>query len=221
MEENIFEKIPELDKLLENKSFSELSGSEKKEVLRYMNPEEYEASREFILESKKQFLHERNTLTPDPSIRTRLLERMESNSRTKTGFTEMLRSLLTFRIPVYQPAFTIAILVVLLFILTGRNHETVRYLARTDTVYVEKPTVAVTTAQNEPFHEKKVAVSPVKKKTTEKKLESLISSGKKANLIHKLYAENAYQKIQLTTSFKGGRSASDDSALMKLLVAAN
>lgn len=66
MEESLFEKIPQLERLLETKSFSELSDWEKEAVTQHITQEEYDSYHELILESKGQFAHEHMTVTPKP-----------------------------------------------------------------------------------------------------------------------------------------------------------
>ena len=209
MEDLFFNKFPGLEKLLETRSFSELTGSEKEEVLSYMSQEMYDAYHEVILESKSQFSHEQKSFLPDPAIRMRLMERMESRRSPGNGPADLLQKFFTFRIPLYQPAFALAFLAMLFFILPDRSHETVRYLARTDTIYLEKALPAVHPQQNQSVHTVNTPFA-VNRKTKQP-----------THSHHDHYVENAYQKIQLSSLFKRGRSASDDSALMKFLVAAN
>jgi hypothetical protein len=208
MEDTFFNKIPGLEKLLETRSFSELTGSEKEEVLRYMSQQMYDAYHEVILESKSHFSHEQKSFVPDPAIHKRLMERMESRRSPGNGVADLLQKLFTFRIPLYQPAFALAVLAVLFFIIPDRKYETIRYLARTDTIYLEKAIPTVHRQENQSVP-KVNTLSAGKRKTK-----------KPSHSHHDHYVENAYQKIQLGSLFKRGSSASDDSASMKFLVAA-
>ena len=219
MEEHIFDKVPELEILLESRSFSDLTESEKERVLEYLTQEEYDTYRNVILESRKQFVHEMGVNKPGPELRTGLLNLMSRKKRRGIALKEILNKVITYRIPVYQPAFTIAILVILFFTLNNKGGETVRYIAQRDTVYLESPAHAMPQPTPSLTTEGRMMVKAHK---VVSKMQP--SSGKAdINIIQSpsnQYIENAYQKIRLLTSYKAGHTALEDSALMKLLVAA-
>jgi len=221
MEDSLFDKIPQLQKLLEDKSFSELSGREKEAVTQYMTQDEYDAYHVTILKSKNRFAYEHKTITPNPAIHTRLLEKMGNRRSLRMSFLEMLHKLLTFRIPVYQPAFTVVVIAVLFFIQNNKSHETIKYLARNDTIYLEKQIPALASQMTT---SSKVVTMPrviMRKTSPDKPIDTDVTNDSRMATHNYEYVENAYQKIQLITLFKHGHSAMEDSALIRLLIAAN
>jgi len=221
MEDTFFDKMPGLQKLLETKSFSELTGNEKEEVIRNMRQDEYDACHEVIRESKILFAREQKTLAPNPEILRNLLTKMGSSRSKQNQFLLMLQKLFTFRIPAYQPAFILAVFAVLFFILDNRNHETIRYLPRTDTVYLEKQAPASRSPANQSVNLVTPPAKRIEKTTSYKHSHSTLRTDTTAQSPNDQYVKNAYQKIQLAALLKRGHTASDDSALMKFLVAAN
>jgi hypothetical protein len=221
MEESLFEKIPQLERLLETKSFSELSDWEKEAVTQHITQEEYDSYHELILESKGQFAHEHMTVTPNPEIHRRLLEKMNNRKPHRISVSQMFHKLITFRIPVYQPAFVVVVLAIILFFMNNRSHETIRYIARNDTIYLEKPSPAPLSQINPKL---KVATMPPATTVKKDSAKPSQSEMKDKGIIHThndQYVANAYQKIHLANLSKSGHTALDDSALMKLLIAAN
>jgi hypothetical protein len=221
MEDIFFDKIPGLQKLLETKSFSELTGKEKEEVLRNMRQDEYDACHEVIIKSKIHFANEQKEMVPHPEILRNLLKKMESRRSKQNHVLMMLQNLFTFRMPVYQPALVFAVFAVLFFVLNNRNHETIRYLAMTDTVYIEKKTLEILPPENQPIHFVTAPAVYSLKTTSNKHSHSALGTDTRAHSPNDQYVKNAYQKIQLAALLKRGHPASDDSALLKFLVAAN
>ena len=137
------------------------------------------------------------------------------------SFLEMLHKLLTFRIPVYQPAFTVVVIAVLFFIQNNKSHETIKYLARNDTIYLEKQIPALASQMTT---SSKVVTMPrviMRKTSPDKPIDTDVTNDSRMATHNYEYVENAYQKIQLITLFKHGHSAMEDSALIRLLIAAN
>jgi hypothetical protein len=221
MEESLFEKIPQLEELLETKTFSELSGREQEAVTQYMKQEEYNAYHEIILKSKNRFAYENKTITPDPAIHERLLAKMENKRPHQPSVFDILHKLLTTRVPVYQPAFAIAAIVVLFIILNNKSHETIRYLARNDTIYLGKHIPALPLQKQTSLKIVTVTSTNTKKTDSKKPFHAEMTDERINHTHNDQYVENAYQKIQLVSLFKRGRTALDDSALIRLLIAAN
>jgi len=220
MEDTIFDNMPGLQKLLETKSFSELTNKEKEEVLRNLSQDEYNACHQVIIESKIQFTIEQKKLAPDPEILRRLLNKMGSRRSTQNNVLLMLRNLFTFRVPAYQPALVFAVFAVLLFVQGNRKHEIIRYLAMTDTVYLEKQIPAAIPPGNQSIHPLTAPAVNTVKTTSYKHSHSAAGTDTTAHSPNDQYIKNAYQKIQLAAILKRGHPAFDDSALMKFLVAA-
>ena len=221
MEESLFEKIPQLEKLLETKSFSELSGREKEAVTQHITQEEYDSYHELILESKGQFAHEQHTNVPNPEIYRSLLEKMNDSKPHGITISEMFHKLITFRIPVYQPAFVVVVLAVVLFLLNNRSHETIRYIARIDTIYLEKPSPALPIKIAPSLKAVTTSSASIGKTDSKTQVHPEMIAKSLIHTPNDQYVENAYQKIHLATLFKRGHTALDDSALMKLLIVAN
>jgi hypothetical protein len=223
MEENLFQHFPELEKLLETKEFTALSEQEKMQVLQMMTADEYRDYHLLIMKSKRTFSVEEKFLLPNPSIREDLLarinpERQKSRKQKNAGVFSRLYS---FRIPAYQPAFAVAVLVVLFFLFRNERPETIRYLTKIDTIYLEKEVT-----QNKNLSEPMENIQPEHRAHGIKHA----SNHQQKTISHRnvtlkpgqnQYIQNAYQKIRLTESNRTGSNAKDDSALMKLLVTAN
>jgi|APCry1669189204_1035204.scaffolds.fasta_scaffold04094_3 hypothetical protein len=221
MEDSFFDKMPGLQKLLETKSFSELTAKEKDEVLIAIGQDEYDACHAVITESKVHFAKEQKELVPDPAILRNLLKKMESRRSRQNPVLLMLQKLFTFRMPVYQPAFVLAFFAVLLFVQGNRKHETIRYLAMTDTVYFEKQIPAAIPPGNQSIHPPDAPAVNTVKTTSYKHSHSAAGTDTTGHSPNDQYIKNAYQKIQLAALLKRGHPAFDDSALMKFLVVAN
>jgi|GEM_PF-1947238 len=222
MEENLFDKIPGLEKLLESRSFEELTSNEKNKVLGFMTGEEYEHYRATVLKSKDLFAAEQKGLKADPVIRKELFKRMEMQRSTNDGTSiTFLQSLFTFRIPAYKAGVAIAALVLLFFFLRNEKPEAIRYLTKIDTIYL-KQEIAQTEAPA-PKADQIVKTKNVK----ENKTGDVIRKEHESKTVNHpvirqdQYIENAYEKIRMVNLLKSGSRASDDSSLMKLLVTAN
>jgi len=222
MEENLFDKIPGLEKLLESRSFEELTSNEKNKVLGFMTGEEYENYRATLLKSKTLLAAEQKRLTADPAVRKKLLMRMEQKeSFVKEDHQSVLKNLFTFRIPAYQAGFAIAVLVLLFFFLRNEKPEAIRYLTKIDTIYL-KQEIAQTEAPA-PKADQTIKNKSVK----ENKTGGVIRKEHESKTVNHpvirqdLYIKNAYEKIRMVNLLKSGSRASDDSSLMKLLVTAN
>ncbi len=221
MAENLFEHMPELERLMETRSFGELTLVEREQVLRNVSEEEYESCRAVILAGKLEFGQEKKALVPDPAIRERLLRSMGGSEASQMRVMDHFMRFLGFRIPVYQPVMAAACLAILFIFLYNRKPETVRYLVSTDTVYMEKPVAAKhSPVPSGLMAEHHVTFAPGK--TGRLKPTPVPSQARKRAFIPQdQFVENAYQKIELAGQLKAGHTASDDSVLMRFLVAAN
>ena len=147
---------------------------------------------------------------------------MEQNEASgRYGTPPVLQRMFSFRVPAYQPALAIILLIILFLVRPVERYETIRYAGRTDTVFLEKKIVQSQEAQIR-------QMSPVKtvKKKTAPVIESLGNkTGKHGNdgkePLQNQYVQNAYQKIRMVDLVKAGRNANEDSVLMKFLVASN
>ncbi len=222
MEDQFFEKIPGLEKLLESRNFEDLTSLEKEEILHYMSPEDYQKYRQTIQKSKALFISEQKKIKANPAIRKRLLERWEQQeTSSKKGMFSALWRILAFRIPAYQPGFAVAVLAILFFLLHNEKPDTIRYLTKIDTIYAEKKI-----AQSEDTDKIQDSTSKPDKKNDIKEGTGLKEkpgpkTDRRSVPSQNQYVQNAYQKIRIVNLKQAGRSATDDSALMKFLVTAN
>lgn len=222
MEDHFFEKIPGLEKLLESRDFEDLTRVEQELILGYMSREDYTHYRETIRKSRQLFASDEQTIKADPATRLKLLDKIKKQEAAPgQGVMASLIRALTFRIPAYQPGFAVAILALLFIFLHNNKVETTRYLTRIDTVYLEKEIT-----QNMPVAEMKdssmkIAGADNGRKVIKTNGVPLQKTADREKPSQNQLVQNAYQKMRMVTKVQNGRSAADDSALMKFLVTVN
>ncbi len=221
MEENSSNPEQNLELLLLTRSFAELSDEEKGFVLSQMTSDEYETCREAVAGSRQVFANEFSSNRPDPLILDRLLKAFPPDQKSRSYLSVIIRSIFTFRIPLYQPALAVAALLTGLFFLPGRNYETVRYIARTDTVYLERSVTVPNAGSTKSYQDKTTRPVIALKVSNSGKGRKKNPGSMQATPSHDQYVRGSYEKIRLLALNKGGSSARDDSSLMRLLVAAN
>jgi hypothetical protein len=140
MEENIFDAIPGFDRLLEQKSFEALTGREREQVLQYISPEDYSRFRQAILVAQHERLKDELPIVPDPSVKSRLMQRSGAGERPPFRFIPPTFSrILGYRIPAYQAGLAASVLLFLVFYLLLQKAPVPARLAIADTVYVDRP----------------------------------------------------------------------------------
>jgi hypothetical protein len=222
MEENLFEKIPGLEKLLETKEFEDLTSREKEEILSFMSRKDYQNYRKTILKSRALFSAEQKNIKADPSIREKLLEKItQKKSLGHHAVFSVFQRILTFRIPAYQPGFAVVILAVLFILLHNEKTESIRYLTKTDTIYLEKEIAQTENTQKNPDSTLKNSKRNDAKETGRPEVRTVSGEEGRAEQTKSQYVQNAYQKIRMVNRIKNGSNASDDSALLKFLVTSN
>jgi hypothetical protein len=157
----------------------------------------------------------------NPEIRELLLKRIESGKRnTQTTLLSRFANVITFKIPVYQPGFAIAVLIFLFAFLHDKTPETIRYLSRVDTVYLEKESASINSLPETNLSQKTNttkgnSINHIVKNNGSLKSPVNTESQQSTN------NQNVYQKIRLVKKLPAGSSALNDSALLKFLVSAN
>lgn len=222
MDEYLFDKIPGLENLLENRSFEELTNSEKEIILHHMKREEYDDYHMTIVRSKALFVSEQDDIRADPATRKLLLTRV-GNQKTsqKKSISYLLKSFFNFRIPAYQPGVAITVLAILFILLHNEKAETIRYLTKTDTIYLNKEIARNEEADNLKDTVRKNNSPKDKAAQTPQKEKSENAAFSYSDPPADQYIQNAYQKISMVNLRKAGRNATEDTALMKFLVSAN
>lgn len=210
-----------LERLLLTRSFNDLSEDEKGFILSQMTADEYDACREVVTGSRKTFADEFAVNRPDPVILGRLQQAMHRKETNRYRFYEIIRSIFTFRIPLYQPALAFTALLFILLILRGKDFETVRYIARTDTVYLEKQSPAPVADPKYSVKEKEAGAIPEKTFRQDRKEREKGTVQSQRQPSRDQYVRSSYEKIHLLAQSRKGSSARDDSSLMRLLVTAN
>lgn len=113
---------PDLEQLVLQKPFSELSLEEKAIVLTEVSEREYTRLREFTLTTQAYFQQREPALTPRPETREILLNHMASRQESKVRL--MLTNLVNYPIPAWQVAASMGLLVIALFF--GQNHTMIQ-----------------------------------------------------------------------------------------------
>lgn len=221
MENDLLKNIPGLLTLLETKDFHNLTAPERALILRYWNEQEYNLYRQSVRSGKAVFDSEKKRISAKPDIKEKLLNQMQSGKTSeKPALVAMLLNMVSFRIPAYQPGFAIAILIFLFIFFRDKTPpETIRYLNRIDTVYLEKEVETLN-----PFP----ATVPVRSEVTVNKSGNSkrgvkLSDTPVVQVESSQIAErqNVYYKIGMVQKMSSGTTASHDSALLKFLVSAN
>lgn len=204
MQEDIFQQIPDFDQWLENKSFDELSISEKEMLLQHLTPEAYEEYRNafFLLKSgiKKQ------DLKPDERRKTALMHAFDQKYNKKSDSRFM--QIINYKIPLYQTGIAAALILAFVWFFNNPS-EKIKYVNTTDTVYVEKPVYTEVVKNQEITKDKKVLQKAVVKQSGKK-----IKPDEKPNYYKEYLANNILSKMQTVQEMKRGKNIGKDSILL-------
>jgi hypothetical protein len=156
--DNRLDYIPDFENLLRTKSFTELTSSEKVEVLKYLTAEEYESMKNNTARIVESFTEEEKYLVIDNNLEKILRSHM--HKKEEKSLAKIITLIIGFKIPVYQMA--ILILTGLLLIPNNSSKVTDRLIPvyKVDTVFVEKPVIH---AVSEKSHNKTRIVYPSRK----------------------------------------------------------
>jgi|GEM_PF-2475846 len=94
---------------IETKDFDQLSLSEQQTVLQSMTEEEYHTHRRIILSMETE------ALAPDPEILVSLKQEIHNRKPKTVPFWVVIQGLMAWRIPAYQPAFVMVIVLLLVW----------------------------------------------------------------------------------------------------------
>lgn len=222
MEDNIFNSIPEFDRLLEDTPFEGLSPEQKEIILRHFSGEEYEKLREMIRLSKHPAITQRKPLVPDPAIREKVLASAQTRERKVTA---TVSSFLRYRIPLYHAALAASLLLLIVFYFLLRSERSLRETVLPDTVYIDK----VITQKDTVWVEKspKATVSQNKELLKGKEVKTLRKTSTQAETPgneserSSFYASRqlryAIERITLLTAARQSDPISSDTLLLRLV----
>jgi hypothetical protein len=227
MSKKILTEIPDIENIPENKTFDELTESEKAKVLELMSINEYNLYRNTILRSKLLFSQETEAISPDPSIKDKLmLEFRNKNSIKGKNFFHKLNQIINYKIPIYKIGFAFSVIIAFTLFFRQWNNESLKYINITDTVYVEK---IVKQNKADSGLIEKPAFGNKSNKTL--KMDTSQNDFQKNNYIksetvyerhsyENFTIENTMKNIEIIDKMKKGRSIDEDSLLLKFLVQA-
>jgi hypothetical protein len=139
MMNDILNLLPDFETLLRTRSFTDLTSSEKSAVLKFMTIEEYAAMKSNTSRVIEAFSEEENHLPLDRNIENALVSRLhEKKKGFFIGITEILSLIFRFKIPVYQAAI---LLLVVIFLIPKPNSQMMTNIipvSKIDTVFIEK-----------------------------------------------------------------------------------
>ncbi len=204
MQKDIFQQIPNFDQLLENKTFDELSISEKEMVLQHITPEDYEQYRSAFFKLKSEIKQQQ--LKPDLLRKKALMQAFDQKYNQKSD-TFIMR-FVNYKIPLYQTG--IAATLILVFVWFFHNPvEKIKYVNTTDTVYVEKPVYTEVVKKPELIKEVKPEQKTAVKQASKKTLPT-----EKPNYYKENLANNILSKMQSVHEMKRGNNIGKDSVLL-------
>ena len=139
-------------KLIESKSFAELTDDEKSYVLEHLSESEYGLQRTIQFTSRELMEEEGEFLTPDARIASNLKAAMRER-KPSTSLLDQLIAFVARPVPAYQLALGIVLLAILF--VWGRPEESTEivykdkivYQEKYYTVYIEQPVIEVQTVE--------------------------------------------------------------------------
>jgi hypothetical protein len=100
-----------IDELVVAKNFKQLTNEEKALVLNYITAEEYKLRREVVMQATETLEQEAHFLSPDPQIKASLMDALNAR-KTSWTLDDIFDKIFGTKIPAYQAAFGVAVLVV-------------------------------------------------------------------------------------------------------------
>jgi hypothetical protein len=217
MEENIFDAIPGFDRLLEEKTFEALSVREKDQVLQFISREDYNRFREAVLVAQHGKRRQEPPVTPDPSVKNRLMQHFGSESIPPSGSIILsLSRILNHRIPFYQAALAASVLLFMVIFLLLQNHRMPLRMAVADTVYLDRPMLLKDTVWLEKSREKSPETAKVNPSHPETKNPSFPQSINE-NPLYTRQVEDAMRRMSVISGLGKDKSVNRDAGLMKLV----
>ena len=217
MEENIFDAIPGFDRLLEEKTFEALSGRERDQVLQFISREDYNCFREAVLVAQHGKNRREPLITPDPSVKNRLMQHFGSESTPPSGSIILsLSRLLNHHIPFYQAALAASVLIFMVIFLLLQNHRMPLRMAVADTVYVDRPMLLKDTVwleksrENGPETEKVSHAQPGTR-------DPFIAQSINENPLYTRQVDDAMRRMSVISGLAKDKSVNHDAGLIKLV----
>jgi hypothetical protein len=217
MEENIFDAIPGFDRLLEEKTFEALSGRERDQVLQFISREDYNRFREAVLVAQHGMHRREPHITPDPSVKNRLMQQFGSESTPPSGSIFLsLSRLLNHRIPFYQAAIAASVLLFMVIFLLLQNPRMPLRMAVADTVYVDRPMLIKDTVWLEKSEENSPETERVSHSQPETRDHSFAQSINE-NPLYTRQVDEAMRRMSVISGLGKDKSVNHDAGLMKLV----
>lgn len=209
--------MPGFDRLLEEKAFDALSDREKDQVLQFISEEEYNRFRETVLVAQHRLRRRQPHIAPDPSVKSRLMQRFGSDAASTSGLIpRSLSYLLSHRIPVYQAALAASVLLFMLVYLFLQNHRMPLMMAVADTVYVDRPMLLKDTVWLEKSMERGPELAVVNHAAPETR-DSNNAPSITENQLYASQMEDAMQRVSVISGLDKDKSVNHDAGLMKLV----
>lgn len=111
----------DIEKLLREKPFESLTEMERKAVLAEITAEEYHAMRKVSLGVEDYFKHEAKVLRPAPHIQAHIREKIRERQEATLG--GRVTKLLNLRVPAYQVAAAVALLMATMYFTGKTGHN--------------------------------------------------------------------------------------------------
>lgn len=149
----------DIEQLMAERPFEMLTQTEQKAVLTQMPEWEYQRLHQLVLRSKAAL---RQSPKPNPAIRQQLLEALRKQPKQLPRSTGLLVRMALYRLPAWQAAAGLALLLIAHFALQKTPAETLRtetvYVNTTDTIYKEVAIPVADTSSKRP--QRRVNVRP-------------------------------------------------------------
>lgn len=204
----------EIDNLLFEKDYEELTRYEIHSVSEYMTESEYRKARGIIYSSRDYLVDNRNSITPAVDIKEKLIKVYRKKHITAKPFIGIL-GLLNYPVPVYRFATALVILMAVYFFFDGSHTPDKIILSATDTVYYETPV---------PVHDTVYIAREIIKYTASKNKHNIkrgILLADTSYLMPGYYGTNTSKVVEISRRLKYGSAFSDDEKYMKYLTIVN
>lgn len=149
----------DIEQILAERPFEMLTQTEQKAVLAHMPEWEYQRLHQLVLRSKTAL---RQSPKPNPAIRQQLLEALRNQPKQQPQTTGLFVRMAQHRLPAWQVAAGLALLLAAHFALQKTPAETLRtetvYVNTTDTIYKEVAIPVADTSSKRP--QRRVNVRP-------------------------------------------------------------
>lgn len=216
MENN--KKNKDLEALIHQKNFDELSEAEKAIVLDEMSRDEYIAWRNIILEGKEILDERTSNIEPHPDIQKNLQAALilKKEEKKKPFIIQMFNH----KLPVYQLIAASVVFVIIIFHLQSRENSnetaSIEYVYKTDTIFVEKTIIDTSTKENVLYSEAKTNQYKERKKPSLK--ESEFKENENPEDLNQYLGLANLEPDDIDSDKQKGRSLKDDSLLIGFYV---